>query len=92
MTNPVVRDENDGGITNLVFDDGNRERSPWRCCSNTIVPRSEIIFFVQVSIIVLMISLCFAMLFLISESCEEKSNWIALLSSLVGYILPNPKQ
>ena len=40
--------------------------------SNTVVPRSEIIFFVQVSIILLMISLYFAMLFLISERCEEK--------------------
>ena len=91
MSTRVTRDEIDVGITNLVFDDGNRESPPWRCCSNTVVPRSEIIFFVQVSIIVLMISLCFAMLFLISESCEEKSIWIALLSSLVGYILPNPK-
>ena len=91
MASRVVKDEIDGGVSNLVFDEGNKERQPWRCCSNTIVPRSEVIFFVQVGIIVLMISLCFAMLFLISESCEEKSIWIALLSGLVGYILPNPK-
>ena len=90
MTSRVVKDEIDGGVTNLVFDEGNKERPPWRCCSNTVVPRSEVIFFVQVGIIVL-ISPCFAMLFLISESSEEKSIWIALLLSLVGYILPNPK-
>ena len=84
------RDEADAGIRNLVFDVNNKERPPWRCCSNSAVPRSEVIFF-QVSIIVLMIILCFSMLFLLSESCEEKSIWIALLSSLVSYILPNPK-
>ena len=85
------RDEVDAGISNLVFDVNNKETPPWRCYSNSSVPRSEVIFFVQVSIIVLMIILCFTMLFLLSESCEEKSIWIALLSSLVGYILPNPK-
>ena len=84
------RDEADAGITNLIFDVNNKERRPWRC-SNYTVPRSEVVFFVQVSIVVLMIFLCFSMLFLLSESCEEKSIWIALLSSLVGYFLPNPK-
>ena len=85
------RDKADAGISNVVFDVSNKKRPPWRCCSNSTVPMSEVIFFVQVSIIVLMIILCFSMLFLLSESCEEKSTWIALLSSLVGYILPSPK-
>ena len=85
------RDVADAGISNLVFDVNNKERPQWRCGSNSTVPRSEVIFFVHVSIIVLMIILCFSMLFLLSESCEEKSIWIALLSSLVGYIIPNPK-
>ena len=85
------RHEADARISNLVFDVNNNERPPWRCCSNSTVPKSEVIFFVQVSIIFLMIVLCFSMLFLLSESCEEKSIWIALLTSLVGYILPNPK-
>ena len=75
------RDEADAGISNLVFDIINKERFPWRCCSNSSVPLSEVIFFVQVSIIVLKIILGFTMLFLFSESCEEKSIWIALLSS-----------
>ena len=81
----------DAGISNLVFDENNKGRPPWRCCSNSTVPRSEGTFFVQVSIIVLMIILCFSMLILLSKSCEEKSIWVALLSSLVGYILRNPK-
>ena len=85
------RDEVDTGISNLAFDVNNKDRPPWRCCSNSTVPRSEVIFFVQVSFIVSMIILCFSMLFLLSENFEEKSIWIALLSILVGYILPNPK-
>ena len=56
---------------------------------NSAKVRSNI--FVQVIIMVLKIILCFSMLFLLSESCEEKSIWIALLSSLVGYILSNLK-
>ena len=52
MSTRVTRDEIDGGITNLVFGDGNRERPPWRCCSITVFPRTEIIFFVQLSNIV----------------------------------------
>ena len=85
------RDEADASLSNLVFDVNNKERPPWRCCSNSTMPKSEVFFFTQVSIIVLMIILCFSMLFLLSESCEEKSIWIALLSSLDGYILPTPK-
>ena len=87
----LQRDKADAGISNLVFDVNNKERPPWRCCSNSSVPRSELIFLVQVSIIVLMIIPCFTMLFLLSESCEEKSISIALLSSLVGYIFLKPK-
>ena len=85
------RDEADAGISNLVLDVNNKERPPWRCCSKSSVPRSEVIIFTQVSIIVLMIIRRFTMLFLLSESCKEKSVWIELLSSLDGYILPNPK-
>ena len=85
------REEADAGISNLEFDVNNKERPSWRCCSNTTVPRSEVIIFFQVSIIVLMIILCFSMLILLSESCEEKLIWTALLSSLVDYIFLIPK-
>ena len=38
------RDEVDAGISNLVFDVNNKDRPPWRCCSNSTVPMSEVIF------------------------------------------------
>ena len=69
----------------------NEEGPPWRCCSYSLVPRSEVIHFVQVSIIVLIIILCFTRLFIISKRYAEKSIWIELLSNLVGYNLPNTK-
>ena len=39
------------GITDLVFDDQNQERRSWRFC-NSRLPRSEVVYFTQVSIIV----------------------------------------
>ena len=83
-------DEAHAGISILVNKVNNKKRHPWRCFSNSTVPRSEVIFFDKVSINVLMIILCFSMLFLLSENLEEKSILIDLLSSLVGNILPNP--
>ena len=86
-----MADDRPDGIQNFVFDEHNHEKAPWKRCSQTSVPRSEVVFFVQVTVIVLIIILCFSMLFFTASSCEEKSIWIALLSSLVGYVLPNPK-
>ena len=79
------RDESDSGISSLLFDGNNKERFPWLFCSNSSVPRSEVLLFAQANIKVLMIILCFTMFFPLSESSEEKLIWIALLSSLVGY-------
>ena len=86
-----MADDRPDGIQNFVFDEHNHDRALWKFCSQTSVPRSEVVFFVQVTVIVLIIILCFSMLFFTAGSCEEKSIWIALLSSLVGYVLPNPK-
>ena len=87
------RDEADGVISNLVFDVNNKEMPPCSCCSNSTVPKFEVIsnIFCSSEYHCLNDHSRFSMLFLLSESCEEKSIWIALLSSLVGYILPNPK-
>ena len=39
MTSRIVKDEIDGGMNNLVFDESNKERPQWRWCSNTVDPR-----------------------------------------------------
>jgi hypothetical protein len=78
-----------GGLESFVFDDNNQERRSWKFCNRTL-PRSEVVFFCQFLIILLIILLCGWNLQTL-HACEDKLPWIALLSSAVGYVLPNPK-
>ena len=50
-------------------------------------PRSEIVFFSQMTIIVCVIV---ASIYNLSTSHKDRSLWITLLSSSLGYVLPNP--
>ena len=79
----------DSGFHSLVFDDENIERRSWKFCNNS-VPRSEVVFFSQIIIIAFIIVFSCINIFL-SVNCEETTIWVAILSSAVGYILPNPK-
>ena len=78
------------GITDLVFDDQNQERRSWRFC-NSRLPRSEVVYFTQVSIIVFLIGVSLTKLVFFHLDCEESTFWFSLLSCTVGYALPNPK-
>ena len=78
------------GITNLVFDDQNQERRSWRFC-NSRLPRSEVVYFTQVSIIVFLIVVSLTNLVFFHLDCEESTFWFSLLSCTVGYAVPNPK-
>lgn len=78
-------------IENFVYDENNQERRPWKFCNSTSLPRSEVVFFSQVIIIFVILALCFFKLFLFDLTCEETTIWVAILTSTVGYILPNPK-
>ena len=73
----------------LIFDDQNQERRSWKFCTYS-VPRSEVVFICQVSIIFFMIIFSCINLY-VSKKCEDTTIWVAILSSAVGYILPNPK-
>ena len=50
-------------------------------------PRSEIVFFCQMVIIAAVIS---AAIYNLSTGAKDRTLWTALLSSSLGYILPNP--
>ena len=78
------------GITDLVFDDQNQERLSWRFY-NSRLPRSEVVYFTQVSIIVFLIVVSLTKLVFFRLGCEESTFWFSLLSCTVGYALPNPK-
>ena len=66
-------------------------KSSWKICNQTTLPRLEVVFFVQMFVILLLISHCIVKLTILKPNCEETSVWISLLSSLVGSILPNPR-
>lgn len=79
----------DFDLHETVFDDNGVERRSWKFCNFTL-PRSEVVFFCQIIIVTSLIvfscvNLC------MNQKCEETQVWIAVLSSAVGYILPNPK-
>lgn len=50
-------------------------------------PRSEIVFFSQILIILVVISVS---AYNLSVGAKDKTLWTALLSSCLGYVLPNP--
>ena len=52
-----------------------------------LVPRGEIVFFSQMLIITIVVSVS---LYNLTRDGESDRLWVALLSSCLGYILPNP--
>ena len=66
-------------------------KSSWKFCNEITLPRSEVMFFVQMFVILILITLCIIKLTVLKPTCEETSVWFSILSSLVGYILPNPR-
>ena len=78
-------------VKDFLYDSNESERSAWKFCTNINLPRSEVVFFVQMFVIFSLMTLCIVKLALSSSTCEETSVWICILSSLVGYILPKPR-
>ena len=77
------------GITDLVFDENQQERRSWRFC-NSRVPRSEVVYFNQIFIIVFLITVSHIKLVFFQLDCEKSKFWFSLLSCTVGYAHPNP--
>ena len=75
----------------FVYDSNESDRSARKFCNNFNQPRSEVVFFVQMFVICSLTTLCIIKLAFSSSTCEKTSVWISLLSSLAGYILPNPR-
>ena len=78
-------------VEEFIYDSNESERSAWKFGNDINLPRSEVVFVVQMFIIFSLTKLCIIKLAFSSSTCEETSVWISLLSSLVGYILPNPR-
>lgn len=57
------------------------------CCSGTRVPRAEIVYLCQ---IILILTIVFASIYNLTNQQGDQQLWTALLSSCMGYLLPNP--
>ena len=90
MSSTADQLDSGGGITDLVFDENQQERRSLRFC-NSRVPRSEVVYFTQIFIIVFLIAVSLIKLVFFQLDCEESKFWFLLLSCTVGYALPNPK-
>ena len=80
----------DIGVEQFVYDENNSERSSWKFCNSTTLPRSEFVFLFQSAILLILIISSVAKLLFYKEPCEELPVWVSLLSTAVGYILSSP--
>ena len=87
----VTADQVDAVVEESYFEREKSRLSSWKICNQTNLPRSEIVFFLQMWFILLLISIFIVKLTVLKPNCEETSFWISILSSLVGYLLPNPR-
>ena len=87
----VTVDQVDAVVEESYFERESSSKLSWKLCNQTNLPRSEVVFFVQMFFILLLISLCIVKLTVLKPNFEETSVWISILSGLVGYILPNPR-
>ena len=78
-------------VENLVFDKNQSERSAWKFCNSTTLPRSEVVFFFQAITLLILIISCLLKLIVYTVPCEEMPFWVSVLSAAVGYILPSPR-
>ena len=78
------------GLNALVFNKENQERRSWKLC-NSRLPRSEVVYFTQIIIILFPIGVSLIKLVFFRLDCEESTFWFSLLSCTVGYALPGPK-
>lgn len=72
-------------VSEMTEDETSSERS-W-CLLGRSVPRSEIVFFCQ---IILLYTVVITSIYNLTVTKEPSTLWTSLLSSSLGYLLPNP--
>ncbi len=70
----------------MEVDHNSDSSGKWHLCGRS-VPKSEIVFFVQVLLIYIVVITCIVNLTLYKD---ESKLWTALLGANIGYLLPNP--
>ena len=63
-------DTTDGiGVNHLVFENEQSERSSWKFCKSTTLPRSEVVFFFQAITLLILITTSLAKLVFYDVPC-----------------------
>ena len=73
----------------IVFNAVSEERPPWNLCGRKC-SQSASLFIIQI-IVAFTLILTSVVCIILSRNCEERTVWVALLSSVVGFILPIPR-
>lgn len=73
---------------NITVEEASNRTSLWPICGK-LMPRPEIVFICQMLVIYVVIGV--SLFNLTSGDDKDGKLWIALLSSCLGYMLPNPK-
>ena len=77
---------NNGSTTSDASNDGSAHSGQWHIMGKRF-PRSEVMFFSQMTIVTIVI---IGAVYNLTVGHENPTLWTALLSSCLGYILPNP--
>ena len=67
------------GLNDLAFIEENQERRSWKFC-NSSLPRSEVVYFTQILIILFLIGVSLIELVFFDLDCEESTFCFSLLS------------
>ena len=81
-------DHNDHAA-DFIFDNNNQERPPWKICGRTCSRTTFLSKFQCIVVLTLLLSSIINHIF--ARTCDERTVWVAILSSAVSYILPNPR-
>jgi hypothetical protein len=57
------------------------------CCSGSRIPKAELVYFSQILVILIVV---IGSLYNLTQQKGDQQLWTALLSSCMGYLLPNP--
>ena len=85
MSRTEDRSDTGGAIADLVFDDNHHERRLWRFC-NSNIPRSDVVCFTQVFIIISLINVSLVNPVFFQLECEESTFFNSLNSCFLSIL------
>ena len=89
MTEVFIAEDDSVGIMESNAEES--VRALWKFCNSITLPRSEVVFFTQATLIFILVVASLLKFTLERPPYEETSVWFSVLFGAGGYILPNPK-